>query len=81
MVDVISESPAEKQGVRAGSRLAKINGMHVEPWRWGEFLLGKKCELTTKGTRAPGSRLFFEKSDDQGWFHGFGWRFWLMHIF
>jgi len=30
VVDVISESPAEKQGVRAGSRLAKINGMHVD---------------------------------------------------
>ena len=58
VVDVISESPAEKQGVRAGSRLAKINGMHVEPWRWGKFLLGKKCELTTKGTRFP---AFFRK--------------------
>ena len=31
VVDVVAESPAEKQGVRLGSRLAKINGMHVDP--------------------------------------------------
>lgn len=30
VVDVVTESPAEKQGVRLGSRLAKINGMHVD---------------------------------------------------
>ena len=36
MVDVITESPAEKQGVRAGSRLAKINGMHVESRFFGK---------------------------------------------
>ena len=30
VVDVTAESPAEKQGVRLGSRLAKINGMHVD---------------------------------------------------
>lgn len=32
VVDVVAESPAEKQGVRLGSRLAKINGMHVDAW-------------------------------------------------
>lgn len=30
VMDVVAESPAEKQGVRLGSRLAKINGMHVD---------------------------------------------------
>jgi len=65
VVDVISESPAEKQGVRAGSRLAKINGMHVEPWVDGRIFIGERCEFTTRG-QVPG---LFEKSDDQGWFH------------
>ena len=33
VLEVVAESPAEKQGVRPGSRLAKINGMSVETWQ------------------------------------------------